>query len=262
MKNNRFKNSLILFATLFCFSVICAPVSLLAAGVDLSLGAGVALVPDCEGSDESEGSPALLLSAKLQEGYFVKLAGNSIRANALPSKTWSLGPVLQFRKTRDDDVDNSQVARMREIDSTVEAGVFVGFNAAGWDASLQWAADTSDTHEGSLAKLMAGYSFKDAGMTTRIGISSTYADDDYMDTYFSVDADNSTRSGLPVFKAEGGIKDVGIDASVRYSINNNWDVMGLLGYTALLDDAEDSPVVDQAGDSSQFSLGVLAVYNF
>jgi outer membrane protein len=262
MQSSRSRNMLIFLAALILFGLICLPATLFAAGADYSVGAGVALVPDYEGSDDSTGAPALFFSAQWEQGYFVKLAGNSMRGNVLPNKNWSFGPVLQFRATRDDDVDNSQVALMREIDSTVEAGAFVGFKNDAWDASLQWVSDTSDKHDGSLAKIIAGYSFRSPGLVTRLGISSTYADDDYMNTYFSVDADNSDRSGLAQYKAESEIKDVGVDVSVRYSINDNWSVMGLLGYAALLGDAKDSPVVDVAGSDNQLTAGVLAIYKF
>ena len=53
-----------------------------------------------------------------------------------------------------------------------------------------------------------------------------------------------------------------MDVSVRYSINAKWDVMGMMGYTSLLGDAKDSPVVDVAGSDGQFSAGLLAIYNF
>ncbi len=262
MQECRFRNISVSLTILVLFGLICLPANLFAAGVDYSLGAGAAMVPDYEGSDDSTGAPALFFSAKWEQGYFIKLAGNSVRGNILASKNWSLGPVLQFRAKRNDDVDNKQVSKMRKIDSTVEGGVFGGFNSGAWDASLQWVTDTSDKHDGSLAKVMAGYSWKKPGLVTRVGISSTYADDDYMDTYFSVDADNSARSGLDEYKAKSEIKDVGVDVTVRYSINNNWDVMGMLGYKALLGDAKDSPVVDDAGDDGQFSAGLLAIYNF
>ena len=262
MQGYRFRNTSVFLTALALFGLLCLPANLYAAGVNYSLGAGAAFVPDYEGSDDSTGAPALFFSAQWERGYFIKLAGNSVRGNILPSKNWSFGPVLQYQATRDDDVDNKQVSKMRKIDSTVEGGVFAGFNSGTWDASLQWVTDTSDKHDGSLAKVAAGYSWKKPGFVTRLGISSTYADDDYMDTYFSVNADNSARSGLNEYKAESEIKDVGVDVTVRYSINSKWDVMGMLGYKALLGDAKDSPIVDDAGDDGQLSAGLLAIYNF
>ena len=122
MKFARCKKVSLLLAVLVCLSVICVPVTLLAADVDLSLGAGAAMVPDYEGSEDLTGAPALFFSAVWEEGYFIKLVGPALRANVLPNKTWSLGPVLQYRGKRDDDVDNDQVENMRQVDEAIEAG--------------------------------------------------------------------------------------------------------------------------------------------
>lgn len=266
MKTFRIRTILILLAAIVCLGVICLPSTVLAE-TKYSLGAGVGAAPDYEGSEDMAGVPALFFSAMWDEGYFIKLAGPAIRANVIPSKTWSLGPVLQYRATRDDDVDNNVVAKMKKVDSTAEGGLFVGFNQAGWDTSLQYVTDTSDKHEGSLVTLIAGYTFKEDRYATRIGMSSTYADDDYMDTYFSVNAANVGGSGLESsptypYKAEAEVKDVGADVMVRYHMNENWDLMGLLAYKVLLGDASDSPVVDIEGSSGQTSAAIMAIYNF
>lgn len=264
MQNCRFTRLPILLAALVCFSFIFSPALLLAADVKISAGAGLAFVPDYEGSEDSEAFPALSFSAQWDSGRFIKLVGPAIRGNVLANKTWSLGPVLQYRKERDDDVDSNSVAAMREIDAAVEGGAFIGYNNAGWDVSLQYVMDLTDAHEGSVGKLMGGYTFASGKVNTRVGLSTTYADEDYMDTYFSVDANNAARPGvnLSEYSADAGIKDVGTDVTVRYAINDKWTLMGLLGYKQLLEDAENSPVVDDAGDSSQVSAGLLAVYNF
>ncbi|MBW2010774.1 MAG: MipA/OmpV family protein, partial [Deltaproteobacteria bacterium] len=225
-----FEIAMVFFA-LICVVCIGLPSTSSAAGPELSVGAGAAFVPEFEGSEDYEAFPALFFSAKWPSGYFIKLSGNAIRANLAPSEVWHVGPVLQYRKKRDDDVDSKPVSRMREIDETVEGGLFLGFEIDNWDASFQWVADLSDEHDGSLATLAGGYSFRMPQMTIRIGVSSTYADDDYMETYFSVDAKDAIRSGLPKYSADSGIKDIGVDLTLRYAMNDKWDLMGLLDYT-------------------------------
>jgi outer membrane scaffolding protein for murein synthesis (MipA/OmpV family) len=79
-----------------------------------------------------------------------------------------------------------------------------------------------------------------------------------MDTYFSVDENNSARSGLDTYEAEAGFKDIGVTLSTSYSISRNWGVMGIMGYKRLLGDAEDSPIVAKEGSTDQF-IGSLAV---
>jgi len=83
-----------------------------------------------------------------------------------------------------------------------------------------------------------------------------------MVTYFSVDADNAARSLLPIYKAESGLKDIGVNVMLLYNMTDNWDIRGGLGYIALLGDAEDSPIVDIEGDSGQVKASIIVIYNF
>jgi len=259
--NQKFRTR-VFVAAILCLSFLSMPSGSFSAEADFSLGLGVAFVPDYEGSDDSEGFPVPFASAKWPNNRFVKLKGNTLRANVISSATWQLGPVLQFRKTRDDDVDNTAVSRLRKIDAAVEAGVFFGFESRDWDAGLQIANDITGNHDGMLATVTGGYTWHWNSLTTRIGIFITFANNDYMETYFSVDADNSVRSGLPVFNADAGIKDAGIDATLRYCMTGSWDLLGLLGFSKLANDASDSPLVDIEGDENQMSAAVVAIYNF
>ena len=94
------------------------------------------------------------------------------------------------------------------------------------------------------------------------GAFGTYASDDYMSAYFGIDALDSLRSGLPVYDADGGMKDFGLDFGVNYGITQNWDLRGLLQLKQLTGDADDdSPVVDEGSETQLFGA-VLVVYNF
>jgi outer membrane scaffolding protein for murein synthesis (MipA/OmpV family) len=151
---------------------------------------------------------------------------------------------------------------MDEIDAAVEAGAFLGYKYDSWDIGFQLATDVSGEHDGLLATARTGYTFKNDKMSTRFGASVTYADDDYMDTYFSVDAKDASRSGLKPYKAESGIKDVGVDLMLRYSMNENWSIRGIAAYLVLLEDAKDSPIVDDEGESGQLKASAVVIYNF
>jgi MipA family protein len=234
-----------------------------AADVDYSIGAGVGFVPDYEGSEDYAAAPVPFFSAQWKSGRYIKIDGAVLKINLLANDALSLGPVLQYRAERDDDVDNKRVSKMRKIDAAIEAGAFLGYKLDSWDFSIQVATDASGEHDGTLASARTGYTIKiDKGLSTRVGASVTYADDDYMDTYFSVDANNAVRSGLSKYKAESGIKDIGVDWMLRYNMTGNWDIRGTLAYIALLNDAKDSPLVEDEGESGQFMASVVVIYNF
>lgn len=233
-----------------------------ASDVKTSIGLGMGMAPDYEGSEENEAVP--LPYARVtwgDNGNYVLLNGNNVRAN-LWSEKWQAGPILQYRKDRD-SVDNSRVNRMKDIDSAVEAGAFIAYKSGPWRLGLDVAADISDEHDGSLVTLRGGYTCTQTEiLKITTSLSITYADDDYMETYFQVDSKNVGTSGLSLYDADSGIKDVGLSVVADYSLNKSWSIMGIVSYTRLVGDAEDSPVVDDEGDENQLFFGVMGIYHF
>ncbi len=231
------------------------------------LGGGVA--PEYEGSEDYSVLP--IAGGQLQYGnYYAQLLGPSLKVNVLDSKQFNLGPLLGYRGGRDDDVENDAVSRLSEIDSAVEAGLFARMNfrannvtrhRAGIEAAFQ--TDVSDAHDGWLLKLGADYSAPIAEQADLgLSISTIYASDDYMQTFFGVDATGSAASGLRQFNAEGGFKDITIGVRPSYSFNRNWGVFGMVNYSLLLADAADSPIVEDQGDNNQVFAGMGINYRF
>jgi outer membrane protein len=222
------------------------------------IGLGAGIVPEYEGSNHYQVVPALYGRIHWKRGYSVELEGLTLRANLLPDDMWNVGPVVRYRMGRD-DVENSAVDRMRDIDDSWEVGAFAKVSIDNWNVRLDVVKDIADGHGGYLIGIHTGYTlFRDRFWRLSAGASVTYADNDYMDTYFSVDEDNSARSGLDTYEAEAGFKDIGVTLSASYSISRNWGVMGIMGYKRLLGDAEESPIVDKEGSPDQF-IGSLAV---
>jgi MipA family protein len=222
------------------------------------IGLGGGMVPDYEGSNDYQAVPALYGRIHWKRGYSVELEGLTLRANLLPDDIWNVGPVVRYRMGRD-DVENSAVDRMRDIDDSWEVGAFAKVAIDNWNVRLDVVKDIADGHDGYLIGIHTGYTlFKDSFWRLSAGASATYVDDNYMDTYFSVDENNSARSGLDTYEAGAGFKDIGVTLSASYSISRNWGVMGIMGYKRLLGDAEDSPIVAKEGSPDQF-IGSLAV---
>ena len=255
----KFTKRLIEFLILLAALCLMAPV---VQAADISVGGGIGIAPDYEGSDYYEAVPVPFADVKFGNGMFVKLLGLNLRANLIPSNMWRLGPVYNYRAERD-NVDNNRVDRMREISDANELGIFGGFDYNNWFVSLEFLADTGNAHEGFTSKLRGGYNFIiNNSWALSIGASTTYADDDYMQTYFGVTAADAARSGLAQYDADSGIKDIGIDLGLNWIITQNWSAKGIAKFTQLVGDADDgSPVVDQ-GSEGQFFGAALVVYSF
>ena len=247
-------------------SMTIAPSIALATDYTVGLGAGVA--PDYEGSDDYKLVPLWNLRASnlYHPDTYVQVLATKATSNLLPSENWRLGPMLQYIPERD-DVEDNRVDDLSHVDASVMVGVIGGYDfklpertVAGIE--LEARQDVSGGN-GYLATLRGTYRAP-LGDRTRFngGIESTYASEDYMSSYFGINAKNAQRSNLDKFNANAGIKDVGLSASLTYDMFDNFTLTGIGRYNLLVDDAADSPIVDDRGSEHQFFAGVLIGYRF
>lgn len=226
------------------------------------VGLGFGAVPDYEGSEDLQGIPMLMLKGKYDSGRSFTLMGTNLRTNIVPNHKYSFGPVLNYRQGRD-DVENDQIDAMKDIDGALELGLYGLIYVNNWTVGAEFLTDVSGEHDGMLAKVSAGYRWKaNSSLVVMPTFNLTYADDDYMDTYFGVNARNRGASTLQNFKAASGVKDIGINVTVDYTPWERWGISGVLAYSALLNDAKDSPIVDDEGDGKQIFFGVMGTYRW
>ena len=91
-------------------------------------------------------------------------------------------------------------------------------------------------------------------------VGASYADNNYMETYFGVSEKDSERTDLPVFKAGSGIKDWRVIPAVVVHFSPQWHAGIGARYSRLLDDAADSPVVNDRGSKDQWIYGIAVAY--
>src|SRR5262249_6960447 len=94
-------------------------------------------------------------------------------------------------------------------------------------------------------------------VTTTIG--TNYATDDYMTSFFGVNAAQSKASGLPVYSPSAGFKDAYVGAVGTIDLDERWTLMLIGRYSRLIGDAADSPIVET---ENQFYGGAALTYKF
>jgi outer membrane protein len=234
------------------------------------VGLGIGSVPDYEGSDTNEGAIAPFGRYNWASGRYITLGGTAnaehaarLKMNLLTRDTvWELGPVLQYRAERS-DVHNNRVDRMKDVNAATEAGAFLGWKADRLSLSTTYVTDVSDEYNGDVWYFNGYYDIPvDEQFKLTLGAYTTWASDDYMETYFGVNSGDAARSGFPRYKASSGIKDAGMLLIGHYKINQTWGIAGVVNYTRMLNDAEDSPLVKNAGDENQYKALVAVTYSF
>lgn len=163
----------------------------------VTLGGGVMLAPDYEGSDDYEFKPIPDIEINYRDSVILK--NNSLSYNALravdPASSWRAGPRARYAFGRDQD-DNAALRGLGDVDGSVELGGFVGYGAGPWSGELSVLQDVGDGHDGLVAELSGGYGFRfTPRLGARLSASMTYADDSYMQSFFGVTPAQALRSG-------------------------------------------------------------------
>jgi outer membrane scaffolding protein for murein synthesis (MipA/OmpV family) len=236
-----------------------------AQAADVTVGGGVGFAPDYEGSSDYEFVPVPIANITWSNGMYFSLEGLTAKANLLPSSWVSglqAGLMYNYRAKRS-DVDNNRVDAMNSVSDANELGAFVGLDINNWYLAFEALADMGEAHDGWYGTLSGGYNWVISNAwSLKIGAFTTYADEDYMETYFGVDANNVGASGFAFYDPDGGMKDVGLDLGLGYKINNNWRTQAVGKYTQLVGDADDnSPVVNE-GSEHQYFGALLVTYSF
>ena len=229
---------------------------------DFAVGGGIGLKPDYEGSSDYELVPLPAADVRFSNGMYIALLGLNLRANLIPSKIWRLGPVYNYRPERD-DVENNKVDKMKQVSDANELGIYGGLTWNNWFVWLDILEDVGDAYDGWYATLRGGYNWAiNEAWTLSMGGHTTYANDDYMQTYFGVSRRDAERSGLDRYNADGGMKEVGIDLGLNWNFAHRWGLRSFAQVSQLIGDADDdSPVVDE-GSATQFLGGVMVMFKF
>ena len=226
-----------------------------AAAWNLILGGGFRIEPKFEGADDFKIVPVPFISAEFGEYVSVDTMGLTI--NALDFDDFSVKGRLGYDLGRNSD-DDGHLHGLGDIG----AGAVLGLDLAYALDPLEFKLSLDRTIGGSdgfSAKFATTYSLAIDRFMFSIGPSVTWADGNYMESYFGVTDRQSRKSGLSRFDADAGVKRFDLELSGLYMIDEHWVVRGEVGLGYLVGDAADSPV---SQENLQPSTMFLVGYKF
>lgn len=240
-----------------------------AGAADYTIGLGAGFAPDYEGSDDYDAVPVWRLSASnlYHPDTHITLTGPSLRSNLVPHDQLRAGLFGRWVGERD-DIDDDVVDALDDTDTALLLGGTLGWDFfAGRPLSLTAAVDMAyDVAHGNGYLITPRLTYSNAWPASRFSAAAelftTWASGDYLSEQFGIDADESARTGLDVHDPDGSFKEVGLRLSVDYRFLDNVSATLLGAYAHLLEDAADSPIVDDRGDENQFFVGATVNYRF
>ncbi|WP_372070580.1 MipA/OmpV family protein (plasmid) [Tistrella mobilis] len=208
----------------------------------LVLGAGAELAPEYEGGEDMEVSPVPLVLFTWQDWLTVSPGGAEARV-----ARWgqlSVSGRLGYEGGRDQD-DADRLKGLGDVDGAATAGLKLAWNPEPFEVYL-----TVDRalggNDGLTGTLGLDYTMEvSERLTLTAGVAAVMADDKHMQSYFGIDARQSTASGLARYDAEAGLKRVEFETTATWMMGGNWLLRGAAGVGVLTGDAADSPVVEE-----------------
>ena len=235
-------------------------------GLKLQAGGFVGVAPEFEGSKDYRilGAPFIAPAGDgiMDSGTIQIRSIDDIRLRVINFSGFEAGPLAGWRFDRNED-DSDRLLGLGDVDGGLVVGGYAAYHLGPLMPFVSYHREVSGDDDtggvlrfGTEAKSILGPGFS---VTAKAGAS--YADDDYMDAYFSVTPVQSASSaaGFSVFSAQSGIKDVYFGLSGDIPIAPDWSFKWSGTYARLLGDAADSPIVET---ENQFSGGVGLTYTF
>lgn len=93
----------------------------------------------------------------------------------------------------------------------------------------------------------------------RFALGATWADRDYMQTYFGVTAAQAQATSFAVYALKSGCRKVDASVGAEYAIAPNWKLQANVGFSQLGDEAAASPIV---GRRNAASAALTVAYEF
>ncbi len=222
------------------------------------LGVIGGVAPGYRGSDEYELGYAPNIYLVWKDFLFIK--GRKLGVQAFDTEHFYGGAFVRYTGGRSDN--NDGLEGMGDISRTFTSGVYLNYRYQGIRLKTEIRHDFFDEGHGTLVLASLGSKIPWSEPLFYVGIESTWASDEYMRTFFSVNNYQAMRSGLSQFDADSGLRDVSINLNSGYEIDKHWSIAGQLRYERLLGDAANSPIVREVGSANNFIVGLGLNYTF
>lgn len=191
--------------------------------------------------------------------FFANLS-EGIGANFVNTPRWRLGiavvPELEQRKESDD----GRLRGLGDVDRTARLRLT---GARTWDwltLRARVGQDALGRDAGTLVDVdLLGRAQPSADLSIVGEIGTTWADTEYMRTFFGVSDAQSRASGLPTFEAKRGIRDAHLALGGSYTFARAWTASVRFGAARLHSSAQRSPI---NRDTLQPFASISLLYRF
>ena len=243
----------------------------------LTIAGGVGITADYEGSDDYRLIPAAAVRGRYH-GIAFTTRGAYLYVDVIPRGSSKVdvefGPAIGARFNKRRHIDDDVVELLPKTKTAIEAGGFAGIGISGltnpYDRlgfRVDVLHDIGNAHESTVISPNVEFSTP-VSRSTYIGLNAgmEFVSNKYADYYYSITPAASLASGLPVFDADGGIKNWKVGVLVNQSLSGDllhgFSIFGTGQYSHLQGDFKRSPIVSDRGSASQWLAAAGLAYTW
>lgn len=209
---------------------------------DISLGAASLWAMEYEGGEHTQPRGFPLINVLYKNRFF--LAGRSgLGVNVLKNDELTVSLGLGYSAGRDES-DSPALSGLGDVDSGLSLKARVSKRIKFVQASLSLEQQLTGDVDGLLLTASLGTRLPlPGGVFAQPYLSATYADQNYMDAYFTITPTQSANSGLASYRADAGLKSTSAGLMLSKQLGEHWRLFNRFAFSRIQNSAADSPVV-------------------
>jgi outer membrane protein len=221
--------------------------------VNFSLGAVVLSMPKYSGSDERRIAAYPAFDAQWKNGvFFSAISGLGYNFSKNPEIQYGLRMTMEGAR---DESRSEKLQGLGDISATVEPGAFYNYYLNRNYALLSsFRYGSGLDHNGAQVSIGGrAVNFYSQKHHFSALFSANWANNNYMQSYYGVNAAQSTASGYAQHAPAAGLTDIKVGANWHWSIDTNWTLITGTSVKQIMGDAANSPFVLQKTQVTVFS---------
>jgi MipA family protein len=211
-------------------------------GTNLSIGPAVYVTPSYPGASSTRGFALPYIDAEF-DNLLYSNAADLLGIYAYKSPTGNLGAAIQYDFTERLGKDDYRLRFLKEIKATPRGKLFASKTIGIITGDVNVATDLANRGQGTLAQanLWVTIPFIRKWIFSA-GPGLTWADHQYMSTFFAVTPAQSALAPLSVYSTKASIADLHLNGIATYEISSRWSIGTSVYAARLRGDAENSPI--------------------
>lgn len=228
---------------------------------NLSVGVGPVYKPDYYGSDDFKWAADPQAYIKVKNFLFFDDDGADFALFGFSN--FSFGPTLRLVGPRR-ETDNPALVGLGRVGRTFEFGGFAATTFLNrYSVRFKVRHGLKTGHRGTIVDARGTALLMRYGrFSTSVSAEASWIGNRYADAYFSVDPDQSAASGLPVYDAKAGFRDIGGSVNAYINIRKQWSLNPYVTYQYIFDEYSQTPIIADYGDRNQWSAGFHLMREF